>query len=108
MSDAKAILESIARSYGYHYGKKNKVRVNTISQSPTKTTAGNGIKGFGDFYGFTDAMSPLGNASAESCADFCIVMFSDLTKMVTMQNIFHDGGYSNTGSTPEVVEKFNS
>ncbi|MEK6615076.1 MAG: SDR family oxidoreductase [Bacteroidota bacterium] len=106
MSDAKAMLESIARSFGYHYGKKKKVRVNTISQSPTKTTAGSGIKGFEDLYDFTDAISPLGNANAESCADFCIVMFSDLTRMVTMQNIFHDGGYSNTGVSMEVMEKF--
>ncbi|MBI4945202.1 MAG: SDR family oxidoreductase [Bacteroidetes bacterium] len=108
MADAKAILESIARSFGYHYGKKKKVRVNTISQSPTKTTAGNGIKGFTEFYGFADAMSPLGNATAESCADFCIVMFSDLTKMVTMQNLFHDGGYSSTGASTEAIEKFAS
>ncbi len=106
MADAKAILESIARSFGYHYGKKKKVRVNTISQSPTKTTAGSGIKGFTEFYGFAEAMSPLGNASAESCADFCIVMFSDLTKMITMQNLFHDGGYSSTGASTEVIEKF--
>src|ERR1035437_5083636 len=108
MADAKAILESIARSFGYHYGKKKKVRVNTVSQSPTKTTAGNGIKGFAEFYGFADSISPLGNASAESCADFCIVMFSDLTKMITMQNLFHDGGYSSTGASTEVIEKFTS
>ena len=108
MADAKAVLESIARSFGYHYGKKKKVRVNTVSQSPTKTTAGNGIKGFAEFYGFADSISPLGNASAESCADFCIVMFSDLTKMITMQNLFHDGGYSSTGASTEVIEKFTS
>ncbi len=106
MADAKAMLESIARSFGYHYGKAKKVRVNTISQSPTKTTAGSGIKGFEDFYGFADAMSPLGNASADACAEYCISLFSDLTRMVTMQNLFHDGGYSNTGVSTEVMETF--
>ena len=105
MADAKATLESIARSFGYHYGKAKKVRVNTISQSPTKTTAGNGIKGFGSFYDFANSMSPLGNASAEACADYCVTLFSDLTKMVTMQNLFHDGGYSNTGISDELMEK---
>lgn len=103
MADAKAMLESIARSFGYHYGVSKKVRVNTISQSPTKTTAGNGIKGFDEFYDFADKMSPLGNASAEECADYCITLFSDLTKMVTMQNLFHDGGYSNTGVSTELI-----
>lgn len=106
MADAKAILESIARSFGYHYGKAKKVRVNTISQSPTKTTAGGGIKGFDSFYGYADTISPLGNASAEDCANYCITMFSDLTRMVTMQNLFHDGGYSNMGISPEIMEKF--
>lgn len=106
MADAKAILESIARSFGYHYGKAKKVRVNTISQSPTKTTAGGGIKGFDSFYGYADNMSPLGNASAEDCANYCITLFSDLTKMVTMQNLFHDGGYSSMGISPDVMEKF--
>lgn len=106
MAEAKAMLESIARSFGYHYGKKNKVRVNTVSQSPTKTTAGSGIKGFEDFYNYADSISPLGNASAESCADVCIALFSDLTKMITMQNIYNDGGYSNTGVSMEVMEKF--
>jgi enoyl-[acyl-carrier protein] reductase I len=105
MADAKATLESIARSFGYHYGKKNKVRVNTISQSPTKTTAGSGIKGFGSFYDFADAISPLGNASAEACADYCVSLFSDLTKMVTMQNLYHDGGYSFTGISDELMNK---
>lgn len=105
MADAKATLESIARSFGYHYGKKNKVRVNTISQSPTRTTAGSGIKGFGSFYDFADAIAPLGNASAEACADYCVTLFSDLTKMVTMQNLFHDGGYSFTGISDEVMNK---
>jgi enoyl-[acyl-carrier protein] reductase I len=108
MADIKAMLESIARSFGYQYGKSNKVRINTVSQSPTKTTAGSGIKGFGDFSDFADSVSPLGNASAESCADYCITLFSDLTRMVTMQNLYHDGGYSSTGASMEVIEKFNA
>ncbi|MGL4598167.1 MAG: enoyl-ACP reductase FabI [Bacteroidia bacterium] len=103
MADAKAVLESIARSFGYHYGKAKKVRVNTVSQSPTKTTAGNGIKGFEDFYDYADKLSPLGNASAEACADCCMFLFSDLSRMITMQNIYHDGGYSNTGVSDEVM-----
>ncbi|MBK8846482.1 MAG: SDR family oxidoreductase [Bacteroidetes bacterium] len=106
MADAKSLLESIARSFGYHLGKANRIRVNTISQSPTKTTAGSGVKGFDAFYNYAEAISPLGNASAESCADYCVVMFSDLTKMVTMQNLFHDGGFSYTGVSHEVMEKF--
>jgi len=106
MADAKSLLESIARSFGYHYGIKNKVRVNTISQSPTVTTAGQGIKGFTEFINFSEQMSPLGNASAVACADYCISMFSDYTKYVTMQNLFHDGGFSNTGVTQQVIEKF--
>lgn len=105
MSEAKAMLESIVRSFGYHYGKKAKVRVNSVSQSPTKTSAGNGIKGFAEFYDFADMQSPLGNASADSCADYCISLFSDLTRMVTMQNLFHDGGYSTTGVSMEQMEK---
>lgn len=105
MADIKAMLESIARSFGYHYGKAKKVRVNTVSQSPTKTTAGNGIKGFSDFYDYADSIAPLGNASAEDCANYCITLFSDLTRMVTMQNLFHDGGYSNTGVSMEVLSK---
>lgn len=108
MADIKALLESIGRSFGYHYGKFRKVRVNTISQSPTKTTAGSGIKGFEDFYNFADSLSPLGNASADACADYCVSMFSDLTKMVTMQNLYHDGGYSTTGISDEVMSKFSS
>lgn len=106
MADIKAMLESIARSFGYHYGVEKKVRVNTVSQSPTKTTAGTGIKGFGDFYSYADSISPLGNADAESCADYCITLFSDLTRMVTMQNLFHDGGYSSTGVSFDVMNKF--
>lgn len=106
MADAKSLLESIARSFGYHYGKAKKVRINTISQSPTKTTAGQGVKGFDGFYNYADAMSPLGNASAESCADYCLTLFSDYTKMVTMQNLFHDGGFSFTGVSKEVMDKY--
>lgn len=106
MADIKAMLESIARSFGYHYGVEKKVRVNTVSQSPTKTTAGSGIKGFGDFYDYADAIAPLGNASAEDCANYCISLFSDLTRMVTMQNLFHDGGYSTTGVSNVIMEKF--
>lgn len=108
MADIKALLESIARSFGYQYGKLKKVRVNTISQSPTKTTAGSGIKGFEDFYNFADSLSPLGNASADACADYCVSLFSDLTRMVTMQNLYHDGGYSTTGISNEVMQKFQS
>jgi len=106
MADIKAMLESICRTFGYHYGIKNKVRINSISQSPTKTTAGTGIKGFESFYNFADKQSPLGNASAEDCANYCITMFSDLTKMVTMQNLYHDGGYSNTGITTALMDDF--
>ncbi len=105
MAEAKSILESICRSFGYHYGKAKKVRINSVSQSPTKTTAGNGIKGFGDFYDYADMNSPLGNASAEDCASYCISLFSDYTRMVTMQNLYHDGGYSNTGISMEMMEK---
>lgn len=97
MAEAKAMLESIARSFGYIYGRDKKIRVNTISQSPTITTAGQGIKGIMDLLDFSERMSPLGNATAEDCADYCIVMFSDLTKRVTMQNLYNDGGFSNVG-----------
>lgn len=103
MADAKALLESFARSFGYHLGVQNKVRVNTISQSPTVTTAGSGVKGFDEFYQYADKMAPLGNASAESCADFCVAMFSDLTRMITMQNIYHDGGFSMMGINPALL-----
>lgn len=105
MADIKAMLESIARSFGYHYGLNKKVRINTVSQSPTRTTAGSGIKGFGDFFDYADAIAPLGNATADDCANYCITLFSDLTKMVTMQNLFHDGGYSTTGVSMEVMTK---
>ncbi|MFT5845722.1 MAG: enoyl-[acyl-carrier protein] reductase I [Saprospiraceae bacterium] len=106
MADAKSLLESITRSFGYHYGEKSKVRINTISQSPTVTTAGSGVKGFDEFISFSEQMSPLGNASSLDCANYCVSMFSDLTKYVTMQNLFHDGGFSNTGVTQNVIEKF--
>ncbi|MGG7666056.1 enoyl-ACP reductase FabI [Dyadobacter sp. BHUBP1] len=103
MAEAKAMLESIARSYGYRYGKAKNVRVNTISQSPTKTKAGSGIEGFDAFYDFAEKMSPLGNASADDCANYAITLFSDLTRFVTMQNLYHDGGYSSTGISEELV-----
>ena len=106
MAEAKNLLESIARSFGYHYGKHKKVRVNTISQSPTKTTAGSGVGGFDAFFNYADSMSPLGNADAESCANYCVSLFSDYTRMVTMQNLFHDGGFSFTGIAQEFMEKF--
>ena len=104
MADAKAVLESIARSFGYHYGFAKKVRVNTVSQSPTVTTAGSGVSGFDVFYDYAEKMSPLGNASAEACADFCVMLFSDHTRMLTMQNLFHDGGFSNTGVSARIIE----
>ena len=103
MAEAKAMLESFGRSFGYHFGTKNHVRVNTISQSPTWTTAGSGVKGFQEFYDYADKMSPLGNASAEACADYCLTLFSDLTRYVTMQNLYHDGGFSNMGMNPAVI-----
>ena len=106
MADNKAYLESIARSFGYFFGKEKKVRVNTISQSPTPTTAGQGVKGFDGFISYADKMSPLGNATAIECADYTITLFSDLTKKVTMQNLFHDGGFSNTGVSKEVMDHF--
>ncbi|HMQ00526.1 MAG TPA: SDR family oxidoreductase [Cyclobacteriaceae bacterium] len=105
MAQAKAVLESIARSYGERFAKLKKVRVNTISQSPTKTTAGTGISGFDVFYDYAQMMSPLGNASAEDCANYIIVMFSDLTRMVTMQNLMHDGGFSSSGITQELIDR---
>jgi enoyl-[acyl-carrier protein] reductase I len=104
MAQAKAMLESIARSFGYHFGRKRKVRVNTISQSPTVTTAGTGVGGFKSFYAYAQCMSPLGNASSDECADYCIMMFSDMTKKVTMQNLFHDGGYSTMGISETLIQ----
>ncbi len=105
MAQAKAMLESIARSYGYRFAKSKKVRVNTISQSPTMTTAGTGVPGFDVFFDYADKMSPLGNADATSCADYCLLMFSDLSRMVTMQNLMHDGGFSASGITEEIIEE---
>ena len=107
MADAKSLLESIARSFGYIYGREKGVRINTISQSPTFTTAGSGIKGFDGLYDFSDRMSPLGNASADKCADYCVVMFSDLTRKVTMQTLFHDGGFSNMGMSLRGMTQYN-
>jgi enoyl-[acyl-carrier protein] reductase I len=104
MAESKALLESFARSFGYHFGTKNNVRVNTISQSPTMTTAGSGVKGFQTFFDYADKMAPLGNASADACADYAMFMFSDLSKMITMQNLFHDGGFSNMGMNPAVLD----
>jgi len=106
MADNKAYLESVARSFGYFFGKEKKVRVNTISQSPTPTTAGQGVKGFDGFISYAEKMSPLGNASAQDCADYTVTLFSDLTKKVTMQNLFHDGGFSNTGVSQDVIDHF--
>ncbi|PHS10330.1 MAG: enoyl-ACP reductase [Kordia sp.] len=106
MADNKAYLESIARSFGYFFGNDKNVRVNTISQSPTPTTAGSGVKGFDGFIAYAEKMSPLGNATAQDCADYTVSLFSDLTKRVTMQNLFHDGGFSNVGVSKEVMEKF--
>jgi len=106
MADNKAYLESIARNFGYQYGVKKHVRVNTVSQSPTRTTAGSGVKGFDGFINYAEKMSPLGNADADQCADYCVSLFSDLTKMVTMQNLFHDGGFSFTGVSESVVEQW--
>ncbi|MFK7932978.1 MAG: enoyl-ACP reductase [Saprospiraceae bacterium] len=104
MAESKALLESFARSFGYHFAKKNNVRVNTISQSPTVTTAGSGVKGFQEFFNYADTMSPLGNASGEACADYCISLFSDLTRMVTMQNLYHDGGFFFFFMAPELID----
>lgn len=105
MAESKALLESFARSFGYHYGSRNNVRVNTVSQSPTRTTAGSGVKGFDTFFDYADKMSPLGNASAGDCANYCVFLFSDLSRMITMQNLFHDGGFSNMGINPVLFEE---
>jgi len=106
MADAKSLLESFARSFGYIYGRERNVRVNTISQSPTITTAGNGVKGFDRLLDFAERMSPLGNATAEECANYTITLFSDLTRKVTMQNLFHDGGFSNMGMSLRALEQY--
>ena len=106
MADAKSLLESIARSFGYIYGRERRVRINTISQSPTLTTAGSGVAGFDRLLDFSERMSPLGNATGDECADYCIVMFSDLTKKVTMQNLFHDGGFSSMGMSLRALQQY--
>ena len=106
MADNKAFLESIARSFGYFFGRDKNVRVNTISQSPTPTTAGKGVKGFDGFISYAEKMSPLGNASALDCANYTISLFSDLTRKVTLQNLFHDGGFSNMGVSDAVMQAF--
>lgn len=106
MADAKALLESIARSFGYIYGREKNIRINTISQSPTPTTAGNGVLGMGDLMDFSEKMSPLGNASAEECADYIIALFSDLTRKVTMQNLYHDGGFSSMGMSRRAMKMY--
>lgn len=106
MADAKALLESIARSFGYIYGRERHVRINTISQSPTLTTAGSGVKGFDRLLDFSERMSPLGNATGDECADYCITLFSDLTKKVTMQNLFHDGGFSSMGMSVKALVQY--
>ena len=103
---SKSLLESIARSYGYRLGKLNNSRVNTVSQSPTITTAGSGISGFQAFFNYAEKMSPLGNATANECANYCIFLFSDMSKKITMQNLFHDGGFSSTGISEEIIEDF--
>jgi enoyl-[acyl-carrier protein] reductase I len=106
MAEAKALLESIARSFGYIYGKEKKIRINTVSQSPTATKAGSGINGFNYLLDYTERMSPLGNATAEECADFCVVLFSDLTKKITMQNLYHDGGFASMGMSEKVMKNY--
>ena len=108
MADNKAYLESIARSFGYYFGKEKKVRVNTISQSPTLTTAGKGVKGLDDFLNYAELTSPLGNASSEECADYTISLFSDYTRKVTLQNLYNDGGFSNIGVSQEIIDKLNN
>lgn len=108
MADAKSLLESIARSFGYSYGNAKKVRINTVSQSPTVTTAGSGVAGFDAFFTYAERLSPLGNAPAEDCADYCLSLFSDYTRYVTMQNLFHDGGFSSTGVSQEIIEGLNA
>ena len=107
MGDAKALLESIARTFGYIYGRDRKVRINTISQSPTPTTAGSGVHGIESLLDFSDRMSPLGNATAAECADYCVTLFSDLTRKVTMQNLYHDGGFSSMGMSLKAIEQYN-
>ena len=102
MNDAKALLESIARNYGSRLADRG-IRVNTVSQAPTKTSAGTGIKGFDGMYTFAEMMAPLGNPTADDCADYCVTLFSDLTRMVTMQNLFHDGGFVTAGVSEQMI-----
>ena len=106
MADAKALLESIARSFGYIYGRDRKVRINTVSQSPTLTTAGSGVKGFDGLMDFANRMSPLGNADAHECAQFCVMLFSDMTRKITMQNLYHDGGFSSMGMSRRAMDVY--
>lgn len=106
MAESKALLESYARSFGYHYGKAHKVRINTISQSPTRTTAGSGVAGFDTMYDFAERMSPLGNATADDCADLVVYLFSDLSRRITMQNLYSDGGFSSMGISDQVLDAF--
>ena len=107
MADAKALLESIARSFGYIYGREKKIRINTVSQSPTPTTAGSGVMGLDGLMDFADRMSPLGNATALDCADYVLTLFSDLTRKVTMQNLYHDGGFSSMGMGARAMSVYN-
>jgi len=104
MADNKAYLESIARSFGYFFGKDKNVRVNTISQSPTLTTAGKGVKGLDGFLNYAEQTAPLGNATAEDCANYTVMMFSDYTKRVTLQNLYNDGGFSNVGVSQDIID----
>jgi enoyl-[acyl-carrier protein] reductase I len=106
MAHAKAMLESIVRQFGYHYGVSKKIRINSVSQSPTRTTAGTGVSGFNAFFNYADAMSPLGNADTKSCADVCVALFSDYTRMITMQNIFNDGGFSSMGISNKLIDQY--
>ncbi|HNQ66908.1 MAG TPA: SDR family oxidoreductase [Bacteroidales bacterium] len=106
MAQAKAMLESIVRQFGYHYGVAKNVRINSVSQSPTRTTAGVGVSGFNAFLNYADAMSPLGNADSESCANICMFLFSDLSKMLTMQNLFNDGGFSSMGISNKLINQY--
>jgi enoyl-[acyl-carrier protein] reductase I len=102
MNDAKALLESIARNYGSRLAGRG-IRVNSVSQAPTKTSAGSGIKGFDSMFTFAEKLAPMGNPSADDCADYCVSLFSDLTRKVTMQNLFHDGGFSTNGISEEMM-----
>jgi len=103
MNDAKALLESIARNYGSRLAERG-IRVNTVSQAPTKTSAGSGIKGFDSMYTFAEKIAPLGNPTADECADYCVTLFSDLTRKVTMQNLYHDGGFVTAGISEEMID----